>query len=151
MLDPSGMKGRLPVSERRYAFTLMPLADAMMQLLIFFMLSASMSTYALLDLRAGPPPASGAAMVQALPDLIAGTDTEAGTLWTVESGAVIANGQRFGFDALGLMVAGLKRQQAPKVLLLVRRGASVQDLVVVLEALSAGGIGAVQLVSAEGG
>jgi len=153
MLDPPHGKRPLPVPDRRYAFTLMPFADAMMQLLIFFMLSATMSTYSLIDLRAGPPPAKGGggATVAAttLPALLSETTEAGGALWTVESGFILANGQRFAFDTLGQMVAALGTQEAPRVTLILRKGTSVQDLVVVLEALAAGGIGAVQIVAGE--
>lgn len=152
MLDPARGKIGLPASGRRYGFTLMPLADAMMQLLIFFMLSASLSTYSLIDLRTGPAPSTGA--TPTLSALIAADGAEGEAIWTIESGFVIANGQRFGFDTLGLMVAALRQQAAPKVLLMLRKGCSVQDLVVVLEALSGGGITDVQIVTgttAEGG
>jgi biopolymer transport protein ExbD len=152
MLDPPTGKRTLPVSERRYAFTLMPLADAMMQLLIFFMLSASMSTYSLLDISTAPPLSAGTgAGSLALPALLAGNAAEGAATWTVESGFVVSNGQRFGFDTLAGMVAALQTQTAPRVLLILRRGASVQDLVVVLEGLAAGGITQVQIVAGEAG
>ncbi|SOC10567.1 biopolymer transport protein ExbD [Rhodobacter sp. JA431] len=151
MLDTLGSTGKLPASERRYGFTLMPLADAMMQLLIFFMLSSSLSTYSLIDLRTGPPLTSGSGTAPSLAALVADTGPDSSALWSIEPGFVIANGQRFGFDTLPLMVGALKQQEAPKVLLILRKGSSVQDLVVVLEALSAGGVADVQIVTGEAG
>ena len=139
-------KRSLPKSSRRYAFSLTPLADAMLQLLIFFMLSSSMAAYSLLGLNSAAAPTAGAG--PALPALVAGGAPPPGmAAWTVEVGGVIANGQRFGFDALPAMVTALKQQALPQVVLVLGEGASVQDLVVVLEALAAGGIAEVQVAT----
>ena len=43
----------LPRRNRRYRFSMTPLADVMFQLLIFFMLSANLAAYSLLPLRSG--------------------------------------------------------------------------------------------------
>ncbi len=51
----------LPKSERRYTFALTPLADAMFQLLIFFMLSTSLTPYSLLTITRGAGPAAALA------------------------------------------------------------------------------------------
>lgn len=143
--DSNG-KRSLPRSTRRYAFSLTPLADAMLQLLIFFMLSSSMAAYSLLGLNSTAAPSAGAG--PALPALLAGGEAAPGVAaWTVEVGGVVANGQRFGFDALPAMVTGLKQQALPQVVLVLGEGASVQDLVVVLEALAAGGIAEVQVAT----
>lgn len=142
----SSGKRALPKSTRRYAFSLTPLADAMLQLLIFFMLSSSMAAYSLLGLNSAAAPALGAG--PALPAMVTGGEAPPGVAaWTVEVGGVVANGQRFGFDALPAMVTGLKQQALPQVVLVLGEGASVQDLVVVLEALAAGGIAEVQVAT----
>ena len=44
----------LPERPRRYRFVLTPLADAMFQLLIFFMLSSSLAPYSLITLKTAP-------------------------------------------------------------------------------------------------
>ena len=41
----------LPERPRRYKFAMTPLADAMFQLLIFFMLSSSLAPYSLITLK----------------------------------------------------------------------------------------------------
>lgn len=66
----SSGKRALPKSTRRYAFSLTPLADAMLQLLIFFMLSSSMAAYSLLGLNSAAAPALGAG--PALPAMVTG-------------------------------------------------------------------------------
>ena len=43
----------LPRRERRYRFSMTPLADVMFQLLVFFMLSANITPYSLIDIRTG--------------------------------------------------------------------------------------------------
>lgn len=130
----------LPRSERRQAFNLLPLADCMLQLLIFFMVASGMSMYALLPLRpgAGAGNAAPGTVPEAAPspaELIAGR-----VIWTVDVGAVLANGQRLGMDMLPDLARATAAQPGIEVLLLTTPGASVQDLVRVLEALGAAGI-----------
>jgi biopolymer transport protein ExbD len=47
---------------RKYGFALTPLADAMFQLLIFFMLSSSLSPYSLIALTRGAPAGQSAVL-----------------------------------------------------------------------------------------
>lgn len=129
--------------QRRYGFPLTPLADAMFQLLIFFMLSSSLSPYSLMTLRAGPGLPGGGPSAEATG---AQTTGAAPVIWTVEQGEVLTSGQRFGFDRLPQLSAALRDAGDPPVVLITSTRALVQDLVRVLEALTAAGVADVQII-----
>lgn len=134
----------LPRSKRRYSFALTPLADAMFQLLIFFMLTSSLTPYSLLTLQTGPGTGTPSGAEPAEQVETAGTPAAS---WTVENGEIVANGQRFGFDALPQLAAALVAADTPRVLLISSPRALVQDMVTVLETLAAANIASVQIVS----
>ena len=140
-----GHKTELPKSERRYTFALTPLADAMFQLLIFFMLSSSLTPYSLLTLKsgAGTQTSEGTETEQPNP----GRPEDPAATWTIENGAVIAGGQRFNFDTLPGLAGVLSQRDQPRVLLISTPRAQVQDIVTVLETLAAAQISSVQIVS----
>lgn len=128
---------------KRYRIALTPLADAMFQLLIFFMLSANTAPYSLISLKgaqSAPGGAGGNGPGTAEPT--AGTEA---TVWTVQAGSVIAGGQPFDMADLSDLTAALAASGTSSVTLIVRSEALVQDLTSVLEALTAGGITDVQL------
>lgn len=128
---------------KRYRIALTPLADAMFQLLIFFMLSANAAPYSLISLKgaaATPGGAGGNGTGAAQP--APGTDV---TVWTVQAGSVIAGGQPFEMAKLRELTKALTLSGTTSVTLVVRPEALVQDLTSVLEALTAGGITDVQL------
>jgi biopolymer transport protein ExbD len=128
---------------KRYRIALTPLADAMFQLLIFFMLSANSAPYSLISLRGAltaPGGAGGNGTESAQP--APGTDV---TVWTVQAGSVIAGGQSFEMVKLAELTQALALSGTTSVTLIVRPEALVQDLTSVLEALTAGGITDVQL------
>lgn len=138
----------LPERKRRYGFALTPLADAMFQLLVFFMLSANLTPYSLLSLRAGTvgggtpgdEPAGSDQQINA-PALSVG-DT---AIWSVSRESIVASGQRFGFDALPQLAEAMQTAGTARVLLVTRPDAQVQGLVSVLEVLAAHGITDVQI------
>jgi biopolymer transport protein ExbD len=128
---------------KRYRIALTPLADAMFQLLIYFMLSSNVTPYSLISLKGalttpGGQGGNGTGAAQPAP----GTDT---TVWTVQEGSVIAGGQPFQMDKLAELTTALALSGTTSVTLIVRPEAKVQDLTSVLEALAAGGITDVQL------
>ena len=139
----------LPRSKRNYTFALTPLADAMFQLLIFFMLSSGLAPYSLLTIQSGTgnAAAGGTETPTQAPDAL--LDTAA--IWSIESGTIVASGQRFGFDLLPQLTEALVAADTPRVLLIARPEAQVQDLVHVLEALSAAGVDSVQIASTVSG
>ncbi len=127
---------------KRYRISLTPLADAMFNLLIFFMLSSNITPYSLLPLKG----------TTSLPGTGAGDGTDApqpagaeAAIWTVTSGEVIAGGQAFNMDRIGDLTESLTLAGTTSIMLIVRPEAQVQDLTTVLESLSAGGITQVQL------
>lgn len=145
----------LPRRQRRYGFALTPLADAMFQLLVFFMLSANLTPYSLLGVKAGTIGGAGPGD-QALetdpqgtvPALAAGETA----IWSVSRDSIVANGQRFGFDALPQLAEAMEAAGTAQVLLVTRADAQVQGLVSVLEVLAAQGITDVQIAGgAQGG
>ena len=138
----------LPRSKRNYTFALTPLADAMFQLLIFFMLSSGLAPYSLLTIQSGTgnAAAGGTETPTQAPDALLDA-----AIWSIESGTIVASGQRFGFDLLPQLTEALIAADTPRVLLIARPEAQVQDLVHVLEALSAAGVDSVQIASTVSG
>jgi len=140
---------RLPARKPSYRFVLTPLADAMFQLLIFFMLSSSLTPYSLLTLQTAPQAPGEAAPGQADEAAQVAEAAPADVaLWTVDVGAVIVGGQRFEFDALPDLAGALGSASAPAdVILLIRKSAQMQDITTVLEALQEASVGSVQITS----
>lgn len=140
----------LPERRRNYRFALTPLADAMFQLLIFFMLSSGLTPYSMLTLQSAPgeqtaEPSSGGTTSDPS-ELQPAAQTGDVALWTIEAEAVIVGGQRFGFDALDDLAAALGVAGAPSdVVLIIRPTAQVQDITTVLSRLSAAQITSVQV------
>ncbi|MGL5012432.1 MAG: ExbD/TolR family protein [Paracoccaceae bacterium] len=128
---------------KRYRISLTPLADAMFNLLIYFMLSSNITPYSLLPIKGtiavpgGDPGASGTGAPQPI-----GAET---AVWTVSEGQIIAGGQEFGLDRIAELTQSLTLLGTTSIVLVVRPEAKVQDLTSVLEALSTGGITQVQL------
>lgn len=138
----------LPERKRNYKFALTPLADAMFQLLIFFMLSSSLTPYSLLTLQSAPAPANAAnaaaagTSTEATPPQAAAADV---ALWTIEADAVMVGGQRFEFDALDALAEALGTPAS--VILIVKPSAQVQDVTTVLARLRAADVGSVRISS----
>ena len=143
-------KVALPRHQGRYNFVLTPLADAMFQLLIFFMLSSNLAPYSLLTLRSGASGQEGAqASGDPTPPELAQPPANA-AIWTVDAGTVLAGGQRFGPDNLTALAEALAQQPGAAVVLILRDTAQVQDLAGVLEALTAAGVASVQIADSGG-
>lgn len=142
----------LPERPRRYRFVLTPLADAMFQLLIFFMLSTSLTPYSLITLKtaAGPAPDADAAQSQG-----AGTDATQPPapsvnsdliLWTISDGLVRTSGQDFNIDQLGDLADAIGSAGVPgQVVLIITDTARVQDVAKALEALEGADVSGVQI------
>lgn len=145
----------LPERPRRYRFALTPLADAMFQLLIFFMLSTSLTPYSLVTLRttqdeaeenepAADPnaPIDETAEQQADPNA---SDSNI-TIWDLGNGTVTTNGQTFELSQLPLLAEAIGSQDDPgQVVILVGSAARVQDVASALEALDSAEVEAVQI------
>lgn len=134
-------------SASRYRFALTPLADAMFQLLIFFMLTSSLTPYSLLTVRSGVDAGTATSDPSADPNaqdpILPGANAQ---LWTVSQGAVIANEQTFSLaDLPALATALVSQNEAVEIILIMQASAEVQDLTSVLEALTAAGVASVQL------
>lgn len=139
-----------PRSGRKYRFALTPLADAMFQLLIFFMLTSSLTPYSLLTLRSGAnaeeaaldPLANAAEQEPVVPD----ANTE---IWTISQGQVQVNGTPVSLADLPALAAAVSLNEQ-SLILVMDSSAKVQDLTSVLEALTAAGVDAVQMAQVEG-
>ena len=139
------LKKSLPTrSGRKYQFVLTPLADAMFQLLIFFMLSSNLAPYSLLTIRSGTASedAGGGSDPAELP-----APTADAAVWTVEAEQIIVGGQRFGRENLPALAAALHDSGSASVVLILRDVALVQDLSSVLEALTTAGVESVQIAA----
>ncbi len=135
-------KFTLDQKPRRYKFVLTPLADAMFQLLIFFMLSSSLAPYALMTIRSG----AAGDFANTRGDSAESTATSFAefAIWNISEDGVTVSGQAFGFDALPELTAAMATQDTT-VLLILRDSAVVQDLALVVEALTTAGITNVQI------
>ena len=143
-------KVALPRHTGRYNFALTPLADAMFQLLIFFMLSSNLAPYSLLTLRSGVTGEEGAQPSGApAPDEIAQAPANA-ILWTVDAGEILANGIRYAPTDLPALADVVAARDDASVIIILRDTAAVQDLAGVLEALTAAGVGSVQIAQSGG-
>lgn len=139
-------KLKLPVRPRNYRFALTPLADAMFQLLIFFMLTSSLTPYSLLTVQDAPAPET---------EDSAGTNPGAATpagpapdvaIWTLERETVTVGGQSFGLDQLDTLADALGSEAVPAdVVILVRDSARVQDVASVLARLSTAHVRSVRI------
>lgn len=132
---------------RRYSFALTPLADAMFQLLIFFMLSSSLSPYSLIALTggaaAGQSPVEGQARADAaVPDPAAKL-----VVWNLMRGRIRSGDQTIALADLPLLIPALIAEGVSEVLIFPTRAATVQDIATVLELLGSRGIAKVRLVS----
>lgn len=144
---PNASRIDLPVRRPNYRFALTPFADAMFQLLIFFMLSSNLTPYSFLTLQSAPAvgDAPASAMENAPPPSSSETPGEV-ALWRIEAGNIVVGGQSFEFDALGDLANALGTASAPAdVILIVRGSAAVQDVATVLEALEKAHIGSVRI------
>ncbi|MEL6564200.1 MAG: biopolymer transporter ExbD [Pseudomonadota bacterium] len=145
----------LPERPRRYRFALTPLADAMFQLLIFFMLSTSLTPYSLVTLRTTPDEAEEAE-AQAdpagpedenaeapAPDAVSDSGV---TIWDIGNGTVTTNGQVFDIDQLPSLAEAIGSQDDPgQVVIIIGGAARVQDVASALEALDSAEVEAVQI------
>ena len=141
----------LPRRNRRYRFSMTPLADVMFQLLIFFMLSANIAPYSMLDVRTGALSGGGGGST---PDPDSETqpgrttDIRSTAVWTLdETGTILASGQRFDPARLPALADALTAQGTRDVLVVLKRDVAVQQLVTVLQTLAARGITSVQIAS----
>ena len=149
-----------PEKPRSNRFPLTPLADAMFQILIFFMLTSSLTPFSLLTLQTA-----------AIEENTVGTDDEAAptappspqeatappavVIWNVEAGAVQVAGSAQPYDignsddldALASSLGG--GGTSANVLLLIRDTALVQDVATVMAALSRADVSAVQVARAK--
>ena len=140
----------LPERPRRYKFAMTPLADAMFQLLIFFMLSSSLAPYSLITLKTAAEPVSeedaatagqGNDPNQPAPP----TQPADVTLWTVGNGTVRSAGLDYDIDQLSALAEALSEGAPGSVVLIVTPQARVQDIASALEALEGANVGAVQI------
>lgn len=142
----SQLKLKLPVRPRSYRMAMTPLADAMFQLLMFFMLTSSLTPYSLLTVQTpieAPQQTSDApGPVPAQP-----TDTPPDVaIWTLEADRIIVGGQDFSFDDLATLADALGSDAAPaQVVILVNDTARVQDVTSVLAELANANVGAVRV------
>jgi biopolymer transport protein ExbD len=127
------------VRPRRYGFPLTALADAMFQLLVFFMLSSSLSPYSLIPLTPGVLPAGAAP---------AGAATAGPVqLWHLGRGQVRAEGRVVPLAAVAELAEGLRAAPDTGVIVVPGPAATVQDLARVTEALAVAGVARVQVVA----
>lgn len=137
-----------PRPPARRAFALTPLADVMFQLLIFFMLSSSLSPYALLPLVA--PAEHDGTRADAAPAALP-ADAPAPAIWTVGRGEIRAGAERFDTTALSDRLALLRQAGVAELLLFTTAETTTQDIATVLEAVRVAGLTRARLIGRTGG
>jgi biopolymer transport protein ExbD len=132
---------------RRYGFALTPLADAMFQLLIFFMLSSTLSPYSLIALTGSAP--TGQSSISELADdlAIAPKPGQALVIWHLSRQQIRAGDKSIPLNELVTLVPDLLKESASEVLIFPTRSATVQDIATVLEVLGSHGVSKVRLVA----
>ena len=141
---------RRPVSlpgsgrQKRLSFALTPLADAMFQLLIFFMLSSSLAPYSLITLKAAAAPVEAEAVV---PQLAPATPV----IWQIVQGGVRVGQEVVPMDEVADRALAFAQGGGDALVVFVGRAATVQDVATVTEALTLARISRVQLVARAGG
>ena len=147
-------KTPLPERRRNYKFVLTPIADAMFQLLIFFMLSSSLTPYSLITLKSGSDPSSQNKLSQSStggsdPDRPASTPGQETMLWFIGNGMVRVAGQEYNTNQFSDLAEAIGTQNNPgDVVIIVGSSARVQDVALALEALEGANVGAVQITRA---
>lgn len=149
----SARRQPLPERPRRYRFALTPLADAMFQLLIFFMLTTSLTPYSLITLKStSDAPAqedSGGSGAGDGPSQTANTGP-APTIWEIGNDIAEIAGQTYAMEQLADLAQAIGTQDQPgRVVLQVGLEARVQDVALALEALESANIDAVQITREE--
>ena len=139
-LPKSGRQGKL-------SFALTPLADAMFQLLIFFMLSSSLAPYSLITLapgqtQAAPAPDPAPQAEQAPPT--------APVIWNLGRDQIRSGRDVVALDRLNAHVAAMPDPASASIILFTERSARVQDIATTLNVLTLNRVGSVQLVSTAG-
>ncbi len=132
---------------RRYGFALTPLADAMFQLLIFFMLTSTLSPYSLIALTGGA--AAGQSSISGQPDAQAAPPkpNDALVIWHLSRGQIRSGDQNLPLAELASLMPALTQKGIDEVLIFPTRSATVQDIATVLEVLGVHGVAKVRLVS----
>jgi biopolymer transport protein ExbD len=148
----SALKTPLPVRKRTYRFALTPLADAMFQLLIFFMLTSSLTPYSLITLRSAPdtPVGEETASTPIIPDASAPAappqSTQQGTIWHIYEGRIEIGAQSFDIQQVSDLAQALGAQAASDILTIVLSSdARVQDIASTMAALKGADVSGVQI------
>ena len=130
---------------RNYSFALTPLADAMFQLLVFFMLSSSLAPYSLLTLVPGPKGASDTTGKATAP--AADAEPVEVAIWHLSRGELRAGRVTIPISDLSSLIPEMRARDITRVVLFTTRTATVQDIATTLEVLNVNDIPSVQLVT----
>lgn len=154
----SGPKTTLPVRKRTYRVSLTPLADAMFQLLTFFMLTTSLTPYSMLTIGSSQEAptevadGSGAEGEGDSPDVAAAKSESGLVIWELEDGVIRTGGSIYERDRLGDLSEVLAlRTDDVSVQLVVGPTARIQDVASAMAALKGAEVGTVELKRIEAG
>lgn len=132
----------------------------MFQLLIFFMLSSSLTPYSLVTLRGSPTSTQSSQNSEATspevedenattPAANAASGGPQVTVWTLGDGIVVVNDQIFEIASLPALAEAIGTRENPgTIVIMVGDLARVQDVAAALEALDAAQLTAVQIARA---
>lgn len=128
---------------------LTPLVDVMFLLLIFFMLSSQTAPYSLLTITA-PPGTPGAAAPAAPPAGTPAPPRPRQVLVSIQHGFVRYDGARIPLAALPGAIQQSKAAGLSSAVVLTTTGATVQDVVSVIEAFDTTDFGDVRMIMQQG-
>jgi biopolymer transport protein ExbD len=152
----SGPKTTLPVRKRTYRVSLTPLADAMFQLLTFFMLTTSLTPYSLITIGTSQEAPTEVAEAGGAEEDAANTPSvsqEPGlVIWELEDGVIRTSGSVYERDRLADLSEALAlRTDNVSVQLVLGPTARIQDVASAMAALKGASVEKVELKRFEAG
>ncbi|MDO5622832.1 MAG: biopolymer transporter ExbD [Paracoccus sp. (in: a-proteobacteria)] len=139
----------MPARPMPRAFPMTAMADMLFQLLIFFMLTANLTPFAMLDFRTGQLSGRADSATEGSTPAEPAMDARRTAIWTLGTTGLVSGGQHFALDQLPALADALADLGTPHLLIVLRPDVPVRDVILVLEALQLRGITAVQI--ADGG
>jgi len=146
-------KLKLPEQKRRYRIALAPLADAMFQLLIFFMLTTSLTPYSLLTLttaETGQAPqtesnstSSASQSGEQVPQPSSNLNV---LIWTLSNNSISFDRQSYDLEQVIELAGAISEQEVDaNLILVIKPDARIQDVSTVLEALNNANLSEIQI------
>jgi len=146
-------KLKLPEQKRRHRIALAPLADAMFQLLIFFMLTTSLTPYSLLTLttaETGQAPqteSNSTSSASQSGEQVSQPSSNLNVLiWTLSNNSISFDRQSYDLEQVIELAGAISEQEVDaNLILVIKPDARIQDVSTVLEALNNANLSEIQI------